>query len=147
MINIMDVLYTEKSRINFIKGLVFLSKAQEISEGLTGIDPEEMLFLENAMNGLQIPQHEREKIIEIISAEKFDIEIEFDNPTQALFFIREGVQICYVDGSYDLPEKEMIYKMGEMLGVNKNKIEEIENWVLEGIKWTEKGNKLIGMGE
>lgn len=143
MINILEILDTQTSRINFIKGLICLSRAQEISEAKKGIDPEEKVFMRNAMMSLSIPDKQMEELEELIDADNIDIDLEFNNKRQALFFIREGIQVCYVDGEYTKPEKDMIYDMGNLLGIDKEDIEMIEEWVLEGIKWVERGNKFL----
>ena len=143
MLNILEILNTQTSRINFIRGLIYLSRAQEISEVKKGIEPEERVFLRNAMISLSIPEKEMEELEELIDLDNIDIDLQFNNKKQALFFIREGIQVCYVDGQYTELERDMIYDMGDLLGIGKEKIVEIENWALEGIRWVERGNKLL----
>ncbi|MBU3191294.1 TerB family tellurite resistance protein [Clostridium bowmanii] len=145
MINVFDVLTTEKSRVNFMKGLVYLSKSQEIFEGTNEISPEEMESLKGAMQTLNISQEERVNIEKLIYSTEINSDIEFDNIKQSLFFIREGIQICYVDGIYSQAEKDMIYRMGQKLGVSDYKIKQIEDWAFEGIQWAERGDNLIVM--
>ena len=145
MINVFDILTTEKSRVNFMKGLVYLSRAEEICEGTIGITPEEMAALDSAMVTLNIPEDERANIEKLINSSEINLDIELDNMKQALFFIREGVQICYVEGRYCQAEKDMIYKMGQVLGVSNEKIKQIEDWAFEGIQWSKRGETLIEM--
>jgi hypothetical protein len=143
MINILEILNSQTSRINFIKGLIYLSRAQEISEAKKGIDPEERVFLRNAMISLGINEEEMGKLENLIDLDEINIDLVFDNKRQALFFLREGIQVCYVDGQYTQPEKDMIYNMGNLLGIDKGHIISIEEWVLEGIEWAERGNKFL----
>ena len=143
MLDIFDILNTEKSRINFIKGLIYISKAEEIAIGSNAVEEEELTALNSAMNTLQIPENERTKLENLISSNEIKIDIEFENSTQSRLLIREALQICYIEGCYGDEEKDMIYKFGKKLGINSNQIEKIEKWVLEGIKWSEFGEKLV----
>ena len=131
MINMFDILTTEKSRINFVKGLVYISKADEISKGTSGINAEEMEALKSVMKTLSISEEEKFKIVKLINSNKIDLKIEFDNDRQSLFFLREAIQVCYVEACYSQAEKNMIYKMGKMIGISKDKIEEIEDWAIK----------------
>jgi hypothetical protein len=145
MINILDILNTEKARINFIKGLIYISKAKEMREGLTGVETEELIFFRNAMISLQIDEKTQKELEEIINYTDITIDIAFDNKKQSLFFLREGIQICYVDGVYYDAEKDMIKEMADKLGIGMDIIEKIEKWVLEGIEWTKQGEKFLEM--
>lgn len=131
MINLFDILTTEKSRVNFMKGLVYISKSEEISEGTNGINPEEMEALKTAMKTLSISEEEKANIEKLINSKEINLDIEFDNERQALFFMRQAIQVCYAEGCYSQAEKNMIYKMGQMIGVSNDKIKEIEDWALK----------------
>lgn len=131
MINMFDILTTEKSRINFIKGLVYISKAEEISEGSNGVNIEEMEALKSAMQTLSISEKEKAKLEKLIYSKEINLDIEFDNERQSLFFIREAIQVCYAEGCYSKAEKDMIYKMGQMIGISNDKIKEIEDWAVK----------------
>jgi hypothetical protein len=132
MINMLDILSTEKSRVNFIKGLVYISKSEETTQGKNGINPEEMEALKSAMQTLKIPQEEKVNIEKLINSKDIKLDIEFDNMRQSLFFMREAIQVCYAEGCYCQAEKNMIHEMGQILGISEDKIKEIEDWALEG---------------
>lgn len=131
MINMLDILSTEKSRVNFIKGLVYISKSEETTQGKNGINSEEMDALKSAMQTLKISQEERVELEKLIYSKEINLDIEFDNMRQSLFFMREAIQVCYAEGCYCEAEKNMIHKMGQMLGISTDKIKEMEDWALE----------------
>ena len=145
MINILEVLDSENSRINFIKGLSNLSKAQEIREGSNSISNEELELLRNSMIVLNLDEKVRHDLEALIYSNENKIEIHFDSKKQALFFLREGLQICYVEGQYHEAEKEMMREMALKLDVSEGKLEQLEKWVLEGLEWSERGDKILEM--
>ena len=145
MINILEVLDSENSRINFIKGLINLSKAQEIREGSNSISNEELELLRNSMIVLNLDEKVRHDLEALIYSNENKIEIHFDSVKQALFFLREGLQICYVEGQYHEAEKEMMREMALKLDVSEGKLEQLEKWVLEGLEWSERGDKILEM--
>ncbi|OPY55809.1 MAG: hypothetical protein A4E55_02397 [Pelotomaculum sp. PtaU1.Bin035] len=143
MINILEILDSERARINFIKGLIYLSKATEKKEGLGGIDESELVFLRNSMRALCLEQEIQNKLEEFIMLKEIRIDLSFDSKKQTLFFFREAIQLCYIDGMYQQAEKDMVLEMAKMLGVELNIIDKIEKWVLEGIEWLQRGDKLL----
>jgi hypothetical protein len=145
MANIHEILDTDKARYHFIRGLVNLSKAQEMSENLTGVEEEELYFLRNAMTALEIKEVDRIELENLINATENEVKIEFDNMKQSIFFLREGIQICYVDKRYTQAEKEMIGGMAKKLKISDEKLQKIEAWVEEGMEWSNRGETLLEM--
>jgi hypothetical protein len=147
MVNIFDILNTEESRENYIKGLIYLSKAKENDAGKTGIEPEEYEFIQNAMTALSLPEKFRGEMMELINSLNNPVEIAFNNKQQALFFIREGIQGCYIDGEYHEAEKRMVEQMATILGIDPNTLNKLEQWVQEGMEWLKRGDQLIAVGD
>ena len=147
MADIMEILNSDESRMHFIKGLINLSKAQEIRAGKNTISDEELSMLRNAMIALNIPEDSQKALESSIYSNENIIDIEFESKKQALFFLREGLQICYVEGQYYVEEKEMMGEMAKKLGVSEEKLEQLEKWVLEGIEWVHRGDKLLEVEE
>lgn len=143
MIDIFDILNSEKARICFIKGLINLSKAQEMSQGQTNISDEELGMLRNSMAALKIPEDVQINLEQSIYSKENIVDIEFDSKRQALFFLREGLQICYVEGNYYDAEKAMIKAISHRLGVSDDSLKQLEAWALEGIEWSRRGDKLL----
>lgn len=134
--NINEILNSTNSKKNFLKGLILISKTD-------GVEEEEKVFFEQAGMALQLDQNSIEEIESFWN--KSDIEIEFENKQQSLFFLREAIQLCYVDNGYTDNEKCMILKLAKMLEVNEEIVNKIEEWVVEGIKWSKKGEQIINM--
>lgn len=143
MINIFDILDSEEAKINFVKGLIYLSKAEEIEKGVKGINTEELGYLKNAMNALCIDEQKQKQLERLIYSDIIDLDISFDSKRQAVFFLREGIQICYIDSQYSQAEKDLIYKMASVLGIDSSTIAKLEEWVLEGIEWSNRGEKFF----
>ena len=145
MINILEVLTDEKSRINFMRGLINLAKAEEAREGSVGINTEEMIFLKNSMLALNLTEHSQRELEAFVRSKDNTIKISFETKKQALFFLREGMQICYIEGQYYQAEKDMIEEMANMLGIGSETVEKIEKWVKEGIEWSARGEEILEM--
>jgi len=145
MTNILEVLTDEKSRTNFMRGLINLSKAEESREGSVGINTEEMTFLKNAMLALNLPEYTQRELETFVRSKDNAINVSFETKRQALFFLREGMQICYIEGQYYQTEKDMIEEMAKMLGVSCETVKKIEQWVREGIEWSARGEEILEM--
>lgn len=143
MVNILEILHTEDSRVNFIKGLINLSKASEMAEGRIGIEDEELEFLRNAMSALQLGDQKKQELEAMIYSKENKVDIYFEYRKQALFFLREGIQVCYIEGQYQKAERDMVHSMSQQLGISKKCVEEIERWALEGREWANRGEKIL----
>lgn len=135
---ISDMLKTKSSKINFIKGLIAISGA----DGKT--DDDEKRFLINAAIGLDLNDEISSFNDMIKKGSSFeDADIIFENKREALFFIREAVQFCHIDGSYDNDEKYIINKIGKINGISDESIGKVEKWVLMGMDWKNEGEKIL----
>jgi len=143
MKNVCVILNDDKAKFNFLKGLICLSKATEIKEGVIGINTQEKMFLETAMKAIDINKNDQSILNALINAKENDDNISFENSEQALFFLREGIQICNIDGNYSDEERKLVYSLAKKLGVSKASVAIIENWVEAGRKWEEKGDALL----
>lgn len=134
--NYNQILNSMESKENFLKGLIRLA----MLDG-TVSDEEKNYFLLSA-KGFGLSD---ESILELnkyfTGTEK--INISFETKPEKLFFIREGIQICAVDGRYDEKEREEIRILSNELNISNEEVTKLENWVTEGLEWQERGNKLI----
>lgn len=133
--DVKEILKTEEARKNFLKGLIRISKA----DGNTSL--EERQFFTQAALALEISQ----EVIEILEKtwDEGEIFVDFKTKYESLFFIREAIQLCSVDGVYDENEQHEIRSFGEELGIKVETIEAIEAWVREGLEWQARGNELL----
>jgi hypothetical protein len=136
MTNAKQILDSENAKVNFMKGIINLAKVE-------GIDESDIILFDKAMLGLGLSEEVIEVLDQLIQDEDNIVEIEFESKRQALFFLKEGIQLCYVDGHYGLEEKRLIEEKAAKLGVSAESVKKIEAWVLEGIEWSNKGDLLL----
>jgi hypothetical protein len=136
MTNAKQILDSENAKVNFMKGIINLAKVE-------GIDESDIVLFDKAMMGLGLSEEVIEALDQLIQDEDNIVEIEFESKRQALFFLKEGIQLCYVDGHYGLEEKRLIEEKAAKLGVSVESVKKIEAWVLEGIEWSNKGDQLL----
>ena len=135
--NINEILKTEESRKNFLIGLVFLARVDDVEES-------EKVFFENASASLKLSELSKSEIN--LSWTKADMpELHFENKRASLFFIIQAVQLANDDNSYTEKERDFIYNAATKLGLSNESVNKIELWVEEGLKWQEKGEKLLDM--
>lgn len=79
----------------------------------------------------------------LMSVKRRDGRVKFKTKFQGLFLIKELLQICYVDGSYTTQERAELYVLAEELGIPRNEVEKLEEWVSDGIEWRNRGEKLL----
>lgn len=136
MINANQILDTAQAKINFMKGIINLAKVE-------GIHENEIVLFNQAMAALGLSEETILELDDLIRDEENIVEVEFDSKKQGLFFLKEGIQLCYVDGHYGDKEKELIREKAFKLGISLEHVHKIEEWVLEGIEWSNRGDQLL----
>lgn len=94
-----------------------------------------------------------EQISLALDCEKVDAEenkvagkkMHFDDSRTCMFFLTQAVQLCYVDGKYDVAEKNELKLMCEEMGISESALLKVENWVEEGIAWNNRGMNLLDL--
>lgn len=143
--NILDILPTKEARVTFIRGLINLSKAVEQKNGVTGIDAQEMTFLRNAMLAFDLSEEEKDTLEKFVHSSDNTIRLEFNSKRQSIFFLREGVQICYIEGEYQDVEQKMIREMASILHISDDTVDKIERWVQDSIELSKRGDDLLDL--
>lgn len=136
---LLETFKSEKSRANFIMGLIRVAKSDET------IDSTERDYFTNAALGLGISNANLDQIAS--SWDKEDLEIDFETKEESLLFLREAIQLCYIDQHYGDRERDQIMELGDQLGISRLNVAKIETWVEEGIQWANKGNDLLRLEE
>ncbi len=136
-----QLLTTNDSKVNFLKGLIAVIKADGIIHQL-----EKDFFSEFSVN-IGLSERELKTINDLFISNDIDINLSFDNQDQKMFFLKEALQLCYIDGKYHNKEKALIKKIGENLGISEVKIKEIEKWTFEGLNWYKNGLKIFNLSE
>ncbi len=137
MLNVNELLATETAKFSFIKGLIYIAK----SDGI--IEESEKIFFTQAAENIGLDKSYTYKIKSLIDSNNNDIDLDFDNESQALFLIREAIQLCYVDGQYAETERKAIDNIAKHLDIKTEKVERIERWVEEGMAWSKRGLLLL----
>lgn len=139
---IIEEIYNSKeSQKTFIKGLINVIKADGV------IDESEKTFLSDFLNNFDFDNKDKEEINNFLNSNNNEVTISFENDTQKLFFLKEALQLCYIDGEYHDEEKRLIMDIGKKLGINVEKIKNVEKWTAEGIEWYKRGIKIFGFDE
>ena len=136
MFGIRDVVKTEESRINYLKGLIRIAESDN--------------------NKTSVEEGYIHKIAEIFGATYSEIwkaesqnsddaskEIYFETRQEKILFLMQALYLCWLDDEYTNLEKIEIIKISEELGVEASELVEIETWIKRGIEWMEAGAKLL----
>lgn len=65
------------------------------------------------------------------------------NPVAKRTIIMELINMAYVDGAYCTQEKADIRKIATVMGLEEKTLQQIENWVAEGIEHAQKWQQLL----
>lgn len=131
-----EVFISEKARVNFIKGLVRLAKADG------NISQEESQYFIAAAHDMGIGKDGVNEINNSIMSDE-SIAVCFDTHLEKLLFFREGIQLCAVDDSYDDNERTEVRVMAAGMDVSETEIKKIELWVIEGMDWKKRGDEML----
>lgn len=134
-----DVYSDEDSRLSFLLGCVCLAQADG------DIADTEKAFFINAAAGMEISSKCQEEVAEWLENDQDAERVKFDTKREALFFIREALQLCYMDGHFSGEERELLMQMCSRFGVSRASFEYIEDWVKEGINWRQDGERLLDL--
>lgn len=136
LLRIKDVINTESSRVNYLRGLIRIAECDENKT----LAEEGYIY----------------KIAEIIGASYSEIwqaaeDIEnndektlcFSTKQEKALFLIQALYLCWIDDNYSDAEREEITAIGSELGIESEELEKIECWVKQGIEWMEDGAKLL----
>ena len=136
LFGIRDVIKTEESRINYLKGLIRIAESDN--------------------NKTYVEEEYINKIAEIFGATYSDIwkaevqktneaskEIKFNTRQEKIIFLMQALYLCWLDDEYSDLERDEVAKIGDELGLEASELMEIESWVKQGIEWMLAGAKLL----
>lgn len=133
---ILKILSTEEEKQNFLIGLVFLSKLDGV------VDENEKIFFANAGASLALSEESIRKVNESWDALEMPT-LKFNTKKGKLFFLREAMQLSFVDGSYNDKEKKFLEGLVKEFDLNLDELKAIEDWVQKGMEWKALGERLI----
>ena len=124
----------DEEKVIFLKTLVTLAKADNnfCENEMTFIKDTALVFgLEKSYVDEVLKPSTDEEIIKNAS--------KITNRQAALHLIKEACLLANLDGDLSDEEVVLIGKIGEAMGVELEKIEEISQWVIDRIIWLERG--------
>jgi uncharacterized tellurite resistance protein B-like protein len=65
------------------------------------------------------------------------------NWQEKLYLIRKLFKLASKDNLIQKEETDMIYQIANTLGIHKKKVQEIENWVIEGMRWSARWGSIV----
>lgn len=137
--NAKEILKTEKSRSNFLKGLMRLANADGI------VDDTEIIFYRQIAAVLDLDQRYVEQL-ENLRGNESKVHLEFDTDEEKMFFLIQAVQLCWVDNDYSDEEKVEIRKICQEINISNDALEAVEEWAKEGMEWNRRGEGLLKLG-
>lgn len=134
LLEIRDVIKTEESRINYLRGLIRIAESDK--------------------NKTSAEEGYIYKMAEIVGASYTEIwqaeneyprSIQFVTKQEKTLFLMQALYMCWLDNDYSDAERKEIIAIGNELGVDPSEIDEIESWIKRGIDWLRTGVSLLGL--
>ena len=124
----------EEQRIAFMKALARLANADG------KLDDDEKEFIREAAKIYGVPEGRLEEILkqgsddEVVEAVKI-----IDNRRAALDLVKEMCVLAHADDELSDNEILLIGRIGQAMGIEPKKIEQISQWVIDRLIWVEEG--------
>ncbi len=68
---------------------------------------------------------------------------QFQNPASRVVVLQEVFRLAQLDGVFTIGEESVILDIASLMGFPMEFVQRVEQWVIDGIEWTLKGEKLI----
>ena len=125
---------TEEEKITFLKVLVAMSRSDN------NFDDEEKAFIQDIAIAFGVKKDKTEEILAPTSDEELIKSVsKIKNRQIALNLIKEACLLANSDGDLSDHEIILIGKIGQAMGVELEKIEQISQWIIDRIVWLEQG--------
>lgn len=136
--DIMEILQTREARINFLKGLIRLAKADGI------VDEKEFAFYQQAAISLQLGEEEI-LTLDKIKSEEHKIALDFETDREKMFFLIQAVQLCWMDDNYSEAEQKELRTICQEIAISEEALKAVEVWAQEGVEWNKRGETLLAL--
>lgn len=131
------------SQLSEEQKIAFLAAFAKLAAADGKVDDGEKDFIRDAALTYGLPENRVEEIWKNRSlSELLNLVKIIDNRQAALLLIKEMCFLAHADEKLSDNETLLIGQIGEALGVDLDKIQQISNWVIDRIIWLERG-KLI----
>ncbi len=127
----------DNQRIAFMKALASLANADG------KLDKEEIEFIQDVAVIYGVPQNRVQEILQVGNVDDVVDSVKvIDNRRAALELIKEMCILAHADNELSDEEVLLIGRVGQAMGVELEKIEQISQWVIDRVIWLEEA-KLI----
>lgn len=127
----------DNQRIAFMKALASLANADG------KLDKEEVEFIKDVAVIYGVPENRVEEILQVSNVDDVVNAVKIiDNRRAALELIKEMCILAHADDELTDDEVLLIGRVGQAMGVELEKIEQISQWVIDRVIWLEEA-KLI----
>jgi uncharacterized tellurite resistance protein B-like protein len=127
----------ESDRVPFIKVLAHLAAADDevtLNEKQAVMDFAEAWDLNESAIG------EARDILRRGSAQSLrDLVARFSEPNTPFLLLQELVRLSHADGEYGSAEREQVVAIAEQIGLSRETVEEVEEWIERGLAWDVSG--------
>lgn len=135
---IKELLHTKEARINFLKGLIRLAKADGV------VDANEFVFYQQVAISLELGEEEI-SALDKIKSEEHKIALNFETDREKMFFLIQAVQLCWVDNNYSETEQKELRTICQEIAISEEALKAVEAWVQEGVEWNKRGETLLAL--
>ena len=127
------------------KDLTFYKADIRDKEAMNAVfDKEEIEFIQDVAVIYGVPQNRVQEILQVNNVDDVVDSVKaIDNRRAALELIKEMCILANADENLSDDEVLFIGQVGEAMGVEVSKIQEISDWVLERLIWLEKGRLIF----
>lgn len=136
LFGIRDVIKTEESRINYLKGLIRIA---ESDNNKTSVEEEYINKIAETFGATYSDIWKAE----VQKSNEASKEIKFNTRQEKIIFLMQALYLCWLDDEYSDLERDEVAKIGDELGLEASELLEIESWVKQGIEWMSAGAKLL----
>lgn len=128
----------EEQRIAFMKALASLANADG------KLDQEEVDFIKQVAIIYGVPEKRVEEILQVKSEDEVVEAVKLiDNRRAALELIKEMCILAHADDELSDSEVMLIGRVGQAMGVELEKIEQISQWVIDRVIWLEEARLIF----
>lgn len=123
---------TEDQKIAFMKAFSRLAAADG------HLDEDELAFIKEMAQIYGVSKHRAEEILKIDNDDEVVEAVKvIDNRRAALELIKEMCILAHADDVLTDDETLLIGRVGQAMGIELEKIEQISNWIIDRIIWLE----------
>lgn len=127
----------DEQRVAFMKALASLANADG------KLDEEEKDFIKHVAVIYGVPEKRVEEILQVKDENEVMEAVKIiDNRRAALELVKEMCVLAHADNELSDSETLLIGKVGQAMGIELDKIEQISQWVIDRVIWLEEA-KLI----